>query len=206
MAKVILLNSSPRANSNTQDVLEVCAEEIEKNGVEAEIISLRGKQIQSCVACNGCAKTGNCVLNDGLDEIIEKIRQADGFIPAAPVYFGTARGDIMAALQRIGKVSRGNDKFLEWMVGGPIAVARRGGQTLTLQEMTMFFPINNMIIAGSTYWNMVFAGPEGTALDDSEGIATIKLFGQNVANIIKKLVDELVFFDIIFNVHTVMQK
>ena len=128
-------------------------------------------------------------LNDGLDEIIEKIRQADGFIPAAPVYFGTARGDIMAALQRIGKVSRGNDKFLEWMVGGPIAVARRGGQTLTLQEMTMFFPINNMIIAGSTYWNMVFAGPEGTALDDSEGIATIKLFGQNVANIIKKLVD-----------------
>lgn len=189
MAKVILLNSSPRANSNTQDVLEVCAEEIEKNGVEAEIISLRGKQIQSCVACNGCAKTGNCVLNDGLDEIIEKIRQADGFIPAAPVYFGTARGDIMSALQRIGKVSRGNDKFLEWMVGGPIAVARRGGQTLTLQEMTMFFPINNMIIAGSTYWNMVFAGPEGTALDDSEGIATIKLFGQNVANIIKKLVD-----------------
>ena len=163
MAKVILLNSSPRANSNTQDVLEVCAEEIEKNGVEAEIISLRGKQIQSCVACNGCAKTGNCVLNDGLDE--------------------------MAALQRIGKVSRGNDKFLEWMVGGPIAVARRGGQTLTLQEMTMFFPINNMIIAGSTYWNMVFAGPEGTALDDSEGIATIKLFGQNVANIIIKLVD-----------------
>ena len=172
-----------------EDKFEVCAEEIEKNGVEAEIISLRGKQIQSCVACNGCAKTGNCVLNDGLDEIIEKIRQADGFIPAAPVYFGTARGDIMAALQRIGKVSRGNDKFLEWMVGGPIAVARRGGQTLTLQEMTMFFPINNMIIAGSTYWNMVFAGPEGTALDDSEGIATIKLFGQNVANIIKKLVD-----------------
>lgn len=100
MAKVILLNSSPRANSNTQDVLEVCAEEIEKNGVEAEIISLRGKQIQSCVACNGCAKTGNCVLNDGLDEIIEKIRQADGFIPAAPVYFGTARGDIMAALPK----------------------------------------------------------------------------------------------------------
>ncbi len=187
MAKVILLNSSPRVNSNTQDVLEVCKKEIEKNGVEAEIISLRGKEIQSCVACNACRESGNCVLNDGLDEIIEKIRQSDGFIPAAPVYFGTARGDIMAALQRIGKVSRGNDKFLDWMVGGPIAVARRGGQTLTLQEMMMFFSINNMIIAGSTYWNMVFAGPEGTALNDDEGIATIRLFGENVAKIIKKL-------------------
>ena len=189
MAKVILLNSSPRANSNTRDVLEVCKKEIEENGVEAEIISLRGKQIQSCIACGACSEIGNCVLDDGLDEVIEKIRHADGFIPAAPVYFGTARGDIMSALQRIGKVSRGNDKFLEWMVGGPIAVARRGGQTLTLQEMTMFFPINNMIIAGSTYWNMVFAGPEGTALNDDEGIATIRLFGENVAKIIKKLGD-----------------
>ena len=189
MAKVILLCGSPRENSNTLDVLNVCAREIESNGVETEILSLKGKNIQSCKACLSCQETGNCVLNDGLDEIIEKIREADGFIPAAPVYFGTARGDIMAALQRIGKVSRDTDKFLTWMVGGPIAVGRRGGQTLTLQEMTMFFPINNMIIAGSTYWNMVVAGAEGTAFEDTEGIQTIKLFGQNVAKIIKKLGD-----------------
>lgn len=189
MAKVILLNGSPRSKSNTLDVLKVCAREIEKNGVQTEIISLRGKNISSCVACNVCVEKGNCILSDGLDKIIEKIRKADGFIPATPVYFGTARGDIMAALQRIGKVSRGNDKFLEWMVGGPIAVARRGGQTLTLQEMTMFFPINNMIVAGSTYWNMVFAGHENNALEDIEGIETIRLFGANVARIIKKLRD-----------------
>ena len=75
------------------------------------------------------------------------------------------------------------------MIGGPIAVARRGGQTLTLQEMTMFFIINNMIVVGSSYWNMVFAGPEGTAFEDKEGIETIKLFGQNVGKIIKKLRD-----------------
>ena len=189
MSKVILLNASPRANSNTGIVLEQCAREIEKEGVEAEIISLRGMKIQSCTACGKCGEKGNCVLSDGLDEIIEKIRQADGFIPAAPVYFGTARGDIMAALQRIGKVSRGGDKFLDWMVGGPVAVARRGGVTLTLQEMSMFFTINNMILAGSTYWNMVIAGPEGTAMEDEEGIETIRLFGRNVARIIKKVRD-----------------
>lgn len=189
MSKVILLNGSPRANSNTKIVLEECAREIEAEGVETEIISLRGMKIQSCIACQKCAETGNCVLNDGLAEIIDKIRGADGFIPAAPVYFGTARGDIMAALQRIGKVSRGGDKFLDWMVGGPIAVARRGGVTLTLQEMLMFFAINNMIVAGSTYWNMIIAGPEGTALEDEEGIETIRLFGRNVAKIIKKVRD-----------------
>ena len=189
MSKVILLNGSPRANSNTGIVLEECAKVIENEGVETEILSLRGMKIQSCIACSKCAETGNCVLNDGLDEIIEKIRHADGFIPAAPVYFGTARGDIMAALQRIGKVSRGGDKFLDWMVGGPVAVARRGGVTLTLQEMLMFFAINNMIVAGSTYWNMVIAGPEGTALEDREGIETVRLFGENVAKIIKKVRD-----------------
>ncbi|WP_458404117.1 flavodoxin family protein [Methanobrevibacter sp.] len=189
MSKVILLNASPRANSNTGIVLEECAGEIEAEGVETEILSLRGMKIQSCVACLKCTETGNCVLNDGLDEIIDKIRDADGFIPAAPVYFGTARGDVMAALQRIGKVSRGGDKFLDWMVGGPIAVARRGGVTLTLQEMLMFFAINNMIVAGSTYWNMVIAGPEGTALEDEEGIETIRLFARNVARIIKRVRD-----------------
>ena len=187
MSKVILLCGSPRVQSNTLSVLKVCAEEIKKNGVDTEIISLKGKNIKSCVACNKCVESGNCVLNDGLEDIIEKLRDADGFIPAAPVYFGTARADIMSALQRIGKVSRGTDNFLDWMVGGPITVGRRGGQTLTLQEMSMFFPINNMIIAGSNYWNMIFAGEEDTALEDAEGIQTIKLFASNVANIIKKI-------------------
>lgn len=189
MSKVILLNASPRANSNTLMVLKECASEIEKEGVETEIISLRGKKIQSCTACGGCQETGNCILPDGLNEIIDKLRDADGFIPAAPVYFGTARGDIMSALQRIGRVSRHGDHFLDWMVGGPISVARRGGVTLTLQEMSMFFTINNMIIVGSTYWNMVIAGEEGTALEDGEGIETIRLFGRNVAQLIKKVRD-----------------
>lgn len=187
MVDVILLSGSPRKNSNTVDVLKVCAEEIEKNGLSTKILSLRGMKIQSCIACNKCVEKGNCVLKDGLDEIIDEIRKADGFIPAAPVYFGTARGDIMAALQRIGKVSRGTDQFLSWMVGGPIAVARRGGQTLTIQEMAMVFPINNMIMVGSNYWNMVFALEEGTSSADEEGIATIKLFGENVAKLITKI-------------------
>ena len=189
MADVILLSGSPRKNSNTVQVLDICAEEIEKNGLTTEVLSLRGMKIESCIACNKCVEKGNCVLKDGLDEIIEKIRTADGFIPAAPVYFGTARGDIMAALQRIGKVSRGTDQFLSWMVGGPLAVARRGGQTLTLQEMAMVFPINNMIMVGSDYWNMVFALEEGTADSDEEGIGTIKLFGENVAKLIQKIRD-----------------
>ena len=160
---------------------------IEEHGVEAEIVSFAGMKIEACIACGKCSKTGKCGLDDGLNEIIDKIRSAEGLIVGTPVYFGTARGDVMCALQRIGYVSRNNGNFLSGKVGGPVAVARRGGQTLTLQEMLMFFLINDMIVPGSTYWNMVFGRLPGEALNDEEGMATIRRFSANVAELIKKL-------------------
>jgi multimeric flavodoxin WrbA len=143
--------------------------------------------IQSCQACGKCAETGKCDIQDGLNEIINKVRGAQGFIVGSPVYFGTARGDVMAALQRIGYVSRQSDQFLSGKVGGAVAVARRGGQTFTLQEMLMFFLINDMIVPGSTYWNMVFGRLPGEVWKDVEGIDTIRHFAANVAKLVKKL-------------------
>ena len=130
MKKVIIL-ASPRANGNTDILCRTCAEAIEKNGCEAEIVSFRGKSFKSCIACNTCKeKKGECAIkDDGLNEIIDKIKDAKGLIVASPVYFGTARGDMMSAIQRISMVSYGGDRFLSGMVGGPIAVARRGGHT-----------------------------------------------------------------------------
>ncbi len=93
----------------------------------------------------------------------------------------------MSALQRIGYVSMNTDRFLSWKVGGPIAVARRGGQTATIQELLMFYLINDMIIPGSTYWNMVFGREKGEAIQDEEGMQTIRRFGENVANLIIKI-------------------
>ena len=187
MEKVLLLCASPRPSGNTYQVLEECATVIEDEGLEVEIISFVGKDIRSCIACGKCGELSECSLNDGLNDIIIKIKEADGFIVGSPVYFGTARGDIMSALQRIGMVSRSNGNFLSWKVGGPIAVARRGGHTATLQEMLMFFLINDMIVPGSTYWNMVFGWTPGEVQNDTEGMETIRKFGYNVATLIKKI-------------------
>ena len=185
--KVLLISGSPKPNGNTAQLLQECAKVIQEAGVEAEIVSFAGMKIEACIACMKCSKTGECGLDDGLNEIIGKVKQAEGLIVGVPVYFGTARGDMMCALQRIGYVSRNNGMFLTGKVGGPIAVARRGGQTLTLQEMLMFFLINDMIVPGSTYWNMVFGRLPGEALKDEEGVATIRHFAANVANLVKKL-------------------
>lgn len=185
--KVLLLSGSPKPNGNTVLLMQECRKVIEDRGVEAEIVSFAGMKIECCIGCGKCSTAGECGLDDGLNEIMEKIRSADGLIVGTPVYFGTARGDVMCALQRIGYVSRNSVNFLAGKVGGPVAVARRGGQTLTLQEMLMFFLINDMIVPGSNYWNMVFGRLPGEALNDEEGVATVRHFAANVAELVKKL-------------------
>jgi multimeric flavodoxin WrbA len=187
MAKVLLMCGSPRAEGNTAQLISECARVIEAQGVETEIVSLCEMKIESCTACMKCAELGRCSIEDGLNEIMDKLRPAKGFIVASPVYFGTARGDVMAALQRIGHVSRNSDRFLTGKVGGPIAVARRGAHTSALQEMLMFFLISDMIVPGSTYWNMVFGRNPGEIWQDKEGIETIRHFAENVAGLVKKL-------------------
>lgn len=185
--KVILLSGSPKPEGNTFQVLHESLKVIESLGVKAELISLAGKKIQSCLACGKCAELKKCIIQDDMNDIIEKVRNAQGFIVGSPVYYGTARGDLMSALQRIGKVSGATDRFLSWKVGGPIAVARRGGQTASVQEMLMFYLMNDMIIPGSTYWNIVFGQAPGDVWKDEEGIRTIRRFSENVANLIQKI-------------------
>jgi multimeric flavodoxin WrbA len=187
MAKVLLISGSPKAEGNTAQLIGECAKIIQAQGVETEIVSFAEMKIESCTACGKCSETGECSLEDGLNDVIKKLRASQGFIVGSPVYFGTARGDVMSALQRIGYVSRKSDQFLSGKVGGAIAVARRGGQTFTLQEMLMFFLINDMIVPGSTYWNMVFGRLPGEVWQDKEGIETIRHFAANVANLVKKL-------------------
>jgi len=187
MAKVLLISGSPKPDGNTAQLMTECARVIREQGVESEVISFSEMKIESCTACGKCGESGECSIQDGLNEIIQKLRKSQGFIVGSPVYFGTARGDVMAALQRIGYVSMKSDRFLAGIVGGPVAVARRGGQTSTLQEMLMFFLINDMIVPGSTYWNMVFGRLPGEAWQDKEGVETVRHFAANVANLIKKL-------------------
>ena len=180
MSKVILLSGSPNENGNTVQVFKEMAKVIENHGLEAEIISLAGMSIENPMNFQGG-------YNDGFDEIIEKIKTAEGLIVGGPVYWGTVRSDMMAALQRLAMSSMQNGNFLSRKVGGPIAVARRGGLTSTLQEMLMFFLSTDMIVPGSTYWNMVMGQAPGQALEDEEGMNTVKRFAENVAFTITKI-------------------
>lgn len=179
MYKVILLSGSPNYSGNCIDVLNETDKELKSHGLETEIVSLVGLNLNDSMN-KDCG-------SDGFDEIINKIRNAQGLITVAPVYWGTARAEIMTALQRIANESLNTDKFLSRMVGGPIAVGRRGGLTSTLQEMLMVYLANDMFIPGSTYWNIVYGQKPGDVLQDTEGIETIKRFAENTAFLINKI-------------------
>ncbi|MDD2221799.1 MAG: flavodoxin family protein [Clostridia bacterium] len=188
MMNVVLISGSPRADGNTEQIIRACAATVEQAGLTPQIIYLRDNDIFACKACGYCKQNGKCRLDDCLNEIIEQVRGAKGLIVASPVYFGTARGDVMCLMQRLGMVSRSSDQFLDGMVGGPIAVARRGRQTINLSELLMFFFINGMIVPGSTYWNMVVGNNiKGSAMEDTEGINTVTAFTENLCNLIKKI-------------------
>ena len=187
MTDVVLISGSPRAKGNTEYALNVCKAAIEKRGLSAKIISLRGNPIQGCIACGECKKNGKCSLKDGLNDMLDDIRAADGFIIGAPVYFGTARGDVMNLIQRVSMIARSNGNWLSGKVGGPVVVARRGGLTSTLQEMLMSFFISDMIVCGSTYWNIAFGHAAGDVAHDAEGMETLEKFGDNVAKLIIQL-------------------
>ncbi|GAA0787509.1 flavodoxin family protein [Hathewaya limosa] len=180
MSKVILLSGSPNVYGNSMFVLKECAKVIEENGVEAEVVSIAGMNLKDSMNYQGG-------YNDDFDEIIEKVKNAQGLIVASPVYWGTARAETMTALQRIAMASIHEGNFLSRMVGGPIAIARRGGLTSTIEEMMMFYMINDMIVPGSTYWNIVFGKDPGDALKDDEGLKTVKRFSENVAYLINKM-------------------
>ncbi|MCK9160684.1 MAG: flavodoxin family protein [Bacteroidaceae bacterium] len=181
MAKVILLSGSPNINGNTIQVFKKMAEIIEAKGVEAEVLSLAGLNIADCMCP---AKIKN---EDGFDLLVAKIKDAEGLIVGGPVYWGTMRGELMVALQRLAMASAQDNNFLAGKIGGPVAIGRRGGQTSSIQEALMFYLYHDMIVPGSTYWNIVFGKAPGEAIKDEEGMRTVIHFAENVANLIKKV-------------------
>jgi multimeric flavodoxin WrbA len=185
--KVVLISGSPRANGNTAILIGECAKIIQQAGIETEVFSLVDMPIRSCVSCHKCRTLGECGIEDGLNHIIKVIRDAEGLIVGTPVYFGTARGDVLSALQRIGYVSRNTDKFLAGKIGGCIAEARRNGQDFTVREMMMFFLANDMVVPGSLHPNVAFGREPGEVAADEEGMDTARHFAANVARLVEKL-------------------
>lgn len=182
--KVVGIVGSGRPGGNTEILTSIVLEEIRKEGLKTELISLAGKKVEPCDGCRACAKTGKCHFKDDFDSIFRKMKRADGIILASPVYYGAATPQMASFISRFYAT---RDKPLKNKVGGPIVVARRAGHNFTFAQLMFFFMISEMIVPGSSYWNIAFGRSKGDVLKDEEGIETIKHFGRKMAWLIKKI-------------------
>lgn len=188
--KAIAICGSPRAEGNTEILLQQALDVLAAEGISGELVRLGEKKVEPCVACGGCARLKNrqcAVKTDDFHEVFEKMVDADIIIVGSPVYFGSATPQTMALLDRSGYVSRANGNLFSRKIGGPVVVARRAGQNFTYAQMNYWFTINDMFVAGSTYWNIAFGAKKGQVAEDTEGIDTVKRFAENLAWLAKKI-------------------
>lgn len=182
--KAILLNGSPNAKGCTYTALSIVAEELEKNGIEAEIVHVGHKDIHGCIGCGRCAELGHCVFNDIVNEVAPKFEAADALIVGSPVYYASPNGTLLACLDRL-FFSTHFDKCMK--VGASVVSARRAGTTAAFDVLNKYFTISEMPVASSRYWNMVHGFSAEDVLKDEEGCQVMRILGRNVAFLVRAI-------------------
>lgn len=182
--KVLLINGSPRPKGNTSIALAEVAKQLEKNGIDNEIVWIGNKPIRGCIACNKCKeKTGACIFNDDVcNSISAKFAECDALIVGSPVYWGQPNGAVLSIIQR---AFYSNGAAIAGKPAAAIAVCRRGGATASFETLNMPFQMMNMPVVTSQYWNIVYGRDSGQAALDKEGLQTMRALANNMAFLLK---------------------
>ena len=183
--RVLLLNGSPHKSGNTYIALQEVAQELERNGIDAEIVSIGTKPVRGCIACGTCKTKGTnqCVFDDDIcNEVSAKMAASNALIVGSPVYYGQPNGTVLSLIQRM---LYSNGTAFNGKPAAGVAVCRRGGATAALQTLNMPFQILNMPIVTSQYWNIVYGRLEGEAALDAEGLQTMRSLAKNMAYLLK---------------------
>ena len=185
--KALLINGSPHANGCTFTALNIVAEELQKNGIETEIVHIGNKDIRGCIACGKCSELGHCVFNDMVNEVAPKFEQADGLVVGSPVFYAGPNGTLTNLLDRL-FFSTPFDKRMK--VGAAVVSARRGGTTAAFDRLNKYFTISEMTVVSSRYWNMVHGHTPEDVMKDEEGCQVMRVLGRNMAFLIRAIAAE----------------
>jgi len=188
--KVVAFNGSGRKDGNTAMLIAHAFKPLEAAGIETEMVQLAGNTIRGCTACYKCVENQDrqCVIGgDIINDCIAKMIEADGIILASPTYFADVSAEMKALIDRAGLVTRVNDNLLKRKVGAAIVAVRRGGAIHVYDSINHFFLLSQMIVPGSSYWNIGFGRNIGDVQDDAEGIETMTDLGENMAWVLGKI-------------------
>ena len=183
--KVLLINGSPHASGNTYEALNEIASTLQAEGIAAEIVHIGIRPISGCIACNSCAQTGRCAMNDPLYTILEaKVKECDALVVGSPVYYAGPNGALCALLDRLFYAS---GRHLQYKPAASVAVCRRSGATATFDRLNKYFTINNMPVVSSHYWNNAHGRTPGEVLHDEEGLQSLRQLSRNMVWLMRKI-------------------
>lgn len=188
---VLAINGSPRRQGNTAALLGTVTEQLAAAGIGSETLELAGTSLRGCTACMSCwqRQDRRCILEDDpLNSLLEKIFTADGLLLGSPTYFGDITAELKALIDRSGMVARANGQLLSRKVGAGVVAVRRAGSLHALATLQNFFLINDMVVTGSSYWNLGIGREPGEVTADAEGMAAMERLGDNLAWLLRCLV------------------
>lgn len=186
--KALAFNGSPNKEGNTYHAIKIVTAELEKEGIETEIVQLGNKPISGCIACSQCIKRKNeqCVIpGDDVNEWIQKMKQADGIILGSPVHYSAMGGTMKSFLDRAFYVAGVNDSMLRHKVGASVVAVRRSGGLPAFQQLNNYLCYSEMLIPTSNYWNVIHGTLPGEAMKDEEGVQIMRVLGKNMAWLMK---------------------
>ena len=187
---VIAVNGSARKNGNTAALIDTVFEELQKEGIGTEMIQMGGSAVRGCLGCMKCFqnKDNRCIQNnDIVNDIIARMVEADGIILGSPTYFCNVSTELKALIDRAGLVGIANGALFKRKVGAAVVAVRRAGALHVFNSINHFFTISQMIIPGSSYWNLGIGLLPGDVEKDEEGMRTMRTLGQNMAWLLGKL-------------------
>lgn len=188
--KIVAFCGSARKQGNTYLLQQAVLEPLANVGAETEIVELAGSEIRGCMSCYVCymERNGTCVLKkDIVNDCIARMAAADAIILGSPAYFGDVTSEMKALIDRCGMVSQANGYMFQRKIGAAVAVVRRSGAVHTLNTMNHFFLLGKMIIVGSESWNVGIGPEKGAIVDDEEGMKNMRLLGENMVWLLRKL-------------------
>ena len=185
--RVLLINGSPRIKGNTSIALAEVAKVLETAGIETITVHIGADPMRGCVACGACRKNNTrCAFSDALYDNLRTILEEgiDGLVVGSPVYYAGPNGSLCALLDRLFYSS---GALLAYKPAAAVAVCRRGGASATFDRLNKYFTINNMPVVPSQYWNSVHGAAAGEALEDLEGLQTMRTLGRNMVWMLRDL-------------------
>ena len=182
--KVLMINGSPRAEGNTAHALKEMAKIFSEEGIEVVTVQVGHLDVRGCIGCGRCSELGQCVFDDVVNKCAKEFAECDGIVVGSPVYYASANGTLVAFMDRLFYSAHCNKTM---KVGASVVAARRGGLSATFDQLNKYFTISGMPVASSQYWNSVHGRGAGEAVQDEEGMQTMRTLARNMSFLMKSI-------------------